>query len=181
MEYVRAFVRAAGVLTWRGPDQAVIDKVIDKREWRGIRARRVGALAVAAIVAATAPAMAFDTSKLGYGSLFVGDFMPLIDSSPKLKQEVDAALAAAGKKPDQQLCESPRFPGPWRHLHGEHVAPFVCNIGAKWLQIDAVVKVTGPKGEVYETDAPAALKRASRISQTRPTWTWTDADPRAAK
>jgi hypothetical protein len=56
------------------------------------------------------PPAAFDMCKLGYGSLFLGDFTP---SSPRLKQEVDAALAAAKKKPDEQLCESPRFPGPW--------------------------------------------------------------------
>jgi hypothetical protein len=146
-----------------------------------MRAGQVFALAIAATIATSARAAAFDTNKLGYGSLFLVDFMPLINLAPKLKQEVDAALAAAGKKPDEQLCESPRFPGPWRNLHGEHVAPFVCNTGGKWLQINALVKVTGPKGEVYEADTPAALKRAKGISQTQPTWTWTDGDPRIAK
>lgn len=127
------------------------------------------------------PAAGFDMSKLGYGSLFLGDFMPLISSSPRLKKEIDAALAAAKKKPDEQLCELPRFPGPWENLHGEHVVPYVCNIGTKWLQIDATLKVSGPKGEVYETETPTALKRANRISQTQPTWTWSDADPRKQK
>jgi hypothetical protein len=140
---------------------------------------------LAAIVVATAavssPALAFDTSKLGYGSLFVGDFMPLINSSPKLKKEVSDALVAAKKKPAEQLCESPRFPGSWKNLPGEHVAPYVCNIGGKWLQVNATVKVTGPRGATYETETPAALERANRISQTNPTWTWTDDDPRKAK
>jgi hypothetical protein len=136
--------------------------------------------AFATIVAAT-PAAAFDMSKLGYGSLFLGDFMPLINSSPKLKKEVGDALAAASKKPDEQLCESPRFPGPWQKLHGEHVAPYVCNIGGKWLRIDATLEVTGPKREVYETETPAALEHASRITQTQPSWTWTDEDPRQRK
>ena len=136
---------------------------------------------IAASAAFALPALAFDTSKLGYGSLFVGDFMPLINSSAKLKKEVSDALAAAKKKPDEQLCESPRFPGAWKNLPGEHVAPYVCNIGGKWLQVNATIKVTGPKGEAYETETPAALDRASKISQTNPTWTWTDDDPRKAK
>jgi hypothetical protein len=37
-----------------------------------------------ATIAGSAPALAFDMSKLGYGSMFVGDFVPLINSSPKL-------------------------------------------------------------------------------------------------
>jgi hypothetical protein len=146
-----------------------------------MHARYAIAIVTAATLAASGPARAFDMSKLGYGSLFVGDFMPLINASPKLKTEVQAALAAAKKKPDEQLCEAPRFPGPWENLHGEHVAPFTCNIGGKWLQINATIRVTGPKGEVFETESAAAMKRASKISQTNPTWTWTDEDPRKGK
>jgi hypothetical protein len=146
-----------------------------------MRARFCWAVIAAATAAGSLPALAFDMSKLGYGSLFVGDFMPLINSSPKLKKEVSDALGAAKKKPEEQLCESPRFPGPWKNLHGEHVAPYVCNIGGKWLQVDATLEVTGPKGEAYATETPAALDRASRISQTNPTWTWTEGDPRKPK
>ena len=146
-----------------------------------MHARYCRAVIAAAAAGLSLPALAFDMSKLGYGSLFVGDFMPLINSSPKLKKEVSDALAAAKKKPDEQLCESPRFPGPWKNLHGEHVAPYVCNIGGKWLQVNATLKVTGPNGATYETETPTALERANRISQTNPTWTWTDDDPRKAK
>src|SRR5215831_10130766 len=112
-----------------------------------MRARGALASMIAATALAGGPALAFDTSKLGYGSLFLGDIARLVDASPKLRQEVKAALAAANKKADEQLCESPRFPGPWENLHGEHVAPFVCHIGDKWLRVDAKVRVTGPKGE----------------------------------
>jgi hypothetical protein len=146
-----------------------------------MRARSALALVTAATIAGSAPAFAFDMSKLGYGSMFVGDFTALINSSPKLKKEVQEALAAAKKKPDEQLCESPRFPGPWENLHGVHVAPYTCNIGGKWLQVKATLRVTGPKGEVFETESPAAFKRASKISETQPTWTWTDDDPRKSK
>jgi hypothetical protein len=139
------------------------------------------AAAIMATAATAAPALAFDMSKLGYGSLFLGDFTPLVYSSPKLKQEVQDALTAAKKKTEDQMCESPRFPGPWEHLHGEHVAPFTCHIGGKWLQINATLTVTGPKGEAFETETPAALKRANRVSQTQPTWTWTNEDPRKSK
>jgi|SRR5580692_467540 hypothetical protein len=146
-----------------------------------MRAGSVLAPLVVATALAGAPALAFDTSKLGYGSMFLGDITELVDSSPKLKQEVQAALAAADKKADEQLCESPRFPGPWDHLGGEHVAPFVCHIGDKWLKIDATVRVTGPKGEVFETDTARALKRASKITQTKVTWAWSADDPRKAR
>jgi hypothetical protein len=81
-----------------------------------MRVRAVIAVLVAATALAGTPALAFDTSKLGYGSMFLGDITKLVNSSPKLKQEVQAALAAANKKADEQLCESPRFPGPWDKL-----------------------------------------------------------------
>jgi hypothetical protein len=145
-----------------------------------MRTRSVLAALVATTALAGAVALAFDTSKLGYGSMFLGDITKLVNSSPKLKQEVQAALKAPNKKADEQLCESPRFPGPWDKLGGEHVAPFVCHIGDKWLKIDATVRVTGPKGEVFETDAARALKRADKITQTNVTWAWT-ADPRKAQ
>jgi hypothetical protein len=146
-----------------------------------MRARYALAAVAAVTIGASAPALAFDTRALGYGSLFVGDFTALINSSPKLRQEVHDALAAAHKTAEEQECEAPRFPGPWKNLHGEHVAPFTCNIGGRWLQINATVRVTGPKGEAYETQSDAAMKRASRVSQTNPTWTWTDDDPRKSK
>jgi hypothetical protein len=142
-----------------------------------MHARFALAMLAAALPLALAPALAFDTSKLGYGSLFLGD-IDLIDKTPKLKREIDAALATANKKFEEQMCESPRFHGPWDELHGEHVAPFVCHIGSKWLQINATVRVTGRKGEVYETDSAQAMKRARKISQTSVTWAWTDDDPR---
>ena len=145
-----------------------------------MRARGVLASVIAAASVLGMPALAFDTSKLGYGSLFLGDIADVVNSTPKLKQEVAAALKAADKKADEQVCESPRFPGPWDNLHGEHVAPFVCQIGGKWLKIDASVRVTGPKGEVFETETPRSMKRASKISQTKVTWAWTDDDPRKA-
>jgi hypothetical protein len=136
------------------------------------------AIVTVAAIAVCAPALAFDMSKLGYGSLFLDDFMPLINSSPKLKKEIQNALAAAKKKADEQLCESPRFPGSWEKLHGEHITPYTCNIGGKWLQINATVRVTGPRGKVFETENSTALKQANKVSQTNPTWTWTDEDPR---
>ena len=146
-----------------------------------MRACTVLAVVVAAASLAATPALAFDTSKLGYGSMFLGDITRLVNSTPKLKLEVQAALKAANKKADEQLCESPRFPGAWDNLPGEHVAPFVCHIGDKWLKIDATVRVTGPKGEVFETETPQALKRATKISQTNVTWAWSADDPRKAQ
>jgi hypothetical protein len=47
-----------------------------------MHARFALALVTAATIAGSIPALAFDMSKLGYGSMFVGDFMPLINSSP---------------------------------------------------------------------------------------------------
>lgn len=45
----------------------------------------------------------------------------------------------------------------------------------------AIVPSAEGNGEVYETETPAALKHASRITQTQPSWTWTDEDPRKKK
>jgi hypothetical protein len=142
------------------------------------RPHTLAVLAISAFALAATPALAFDVNKLGYGSLFLGDIAPLVKATPKLAQEAQAALAAANKKADEQMCESPRFPGPWQHLHGEHVAPFVCQIGAKWLQINATVRVTGPKGEAFEIESVRALRLADKITQSNVTWAWTDTDPR---
>ena len=71
--------------------------------------------------------------------------------------------------------------GPAAEFVGEHVAPFVCHIGDKWLKIDASVRVTGPKGEVFETETPQAMKRASKIRQTNVAWAWSADDPRKAR
>jgi hypothetical protein len=138
-------------------------------------------LLIVVAVTGSVPALAFDTRSLGYGSLFLDDIKELVGSSPQLKKEIQDALAEANKKPEEQLCESPRFPGPWKELHGEHVAPFTCNIGTKWLTINATVRVTGPKGQVFDKASNTAMKRATKVSQTKPTWQWTSADPRESK
>lgn len=131
-----------------------------------------------ALLLVATPAMAFDTSKLGQGgSLFLSDIALLIGRTPKLKSEVDAALAQAKKKADAVLCDGMRFPGQWVHLGGERVSPYTCDFGGKWLIIKADVRVTGRSRQLYDTITPAAMKNAVKVSEISPTWKWTTEDP----
>jgi hypothetical protein len=123
-------------------------------------------------------AWAFDTSQLGQGgSLGLDDRMPLIAKTPKLKGEVDAALAKLGKKPEDIRCDGMRFPGRWKHLGGERVSPYTCDFGEQWLRIRADVRLTGNRGKVYEKITPDAMRNARNVSETNLTWKWTKEDP----
>jgi hypothetical protein len=123
-------------------------------------------------------AMAFDTTKLGqFGSLSLDEMMLLIDKSPQLKREVTDAVAKAKVKADEIGCEGRRFPGQWRNLGGERTAPYVCKIGDKWLEVRATLRVTGRGGKSFEKITPEAMKSATTVTETNPTWKWTDQDP----
>jgi hypothetical protein len=137
------------------------------------------AVAVAiAILIAPLPALAFDTGKLGqHGSLLLEDLMPLIGKTAALKREVDEALVQGKKKVDDVMCSGRRFPGQWTHLGGERVSPYVCNFEVKWLRIGATVRITDRGGRVYETITPAAMKNASKVTETNLTWQWTAEEP----
>jgi hypothetical protein len=124
------------------------------------------------------PAVAFDTSKLGqHGTLLLDDFMPLIGQSAQLKHEVDQALAAAKKKPEDVICTGTRFPGLWANLPGARVSPYTCNIGGKWLRVRATVRITDDGGRAFRSITRAAMKNASNVSETAPKWKWTTEEP----
>jgi hypothetical protein len=123
-------------------------------------------------------AMALDTTKLGqFGSLSLDDMMPLIDKSLQIKREVSDAVAKAKVKADEIECVGRRFPGQWRNLAGERTAPYVCKIGDKWLEVRATVRVTGRGGKSFERITPEAMKSATDVTETNPTWKWSDQDP----
>lgn len=133
-----------------------------------------------ALVLLAGPASAFDTSKLGQvGSLPLADMQTLIAKSPKLKQEVDDAVAKLGKKPDEIMCNGMRFPGAWKELGGLRVAPYSCPFGDKWLQVRAQVKITGKRGKVYARADKEAMRRAENVRETGLAWTWSDKEPSA--
>jgi hypothetical protein len=133
---------------------------------------------VVGLLLVATPAWAFDTTKLGQmGSLFLDDIGPLIARTPKLKGEVDAGLAAVGKKAEAIHCDGMRFPGQWTNLGGERVSPYTCDFGGKWLVIKATVRVTGRSRQIYDTITSAAMKNAIKVSETDLTWTWTTDDP----
>jgi hypothetical protein len=139
------------------------------------------AILIAALVTVS-PALAFDTSKLGQeGSLPLSDLMPLIAKSAQLQGEVKTALGGINKSADNVICDGMRFPGSWVNLGGERVAPYTCDFGGRWLQISAVVRITGAKGRAIETITPAAMKDASKVSETNLTWKWTTQDPNKDK
>jgi hypothetical protein len=135
-----------------------------------------------AMILAASPALAFDTSKLGQGgSLPLIDLMPLISKSANLQREIDQALLEGAKNKDKVICSGMRFPGQWDNLGGFRVSPYTCNFGTKWLQIKAKVRITGPKGRVFETITPSAMKNASKFTETNLSWTWTTDDPSEEK
>jgi hypothetical protein len=132
------------------------------------------------LVLVASSAMALDTAKLDqWGSLGLEELTSLIDKSSQLKGAVAEALVKINKKADDIRCEGTRFSNRWRHLSGERASPYICNIGDKWLEIRATARVTGRRGRVFETITPEAMKNATDISETNPTWKWTDQDPRA--
>jgi hypothetical protein len=136
-------------------------------------------LALIVLSIAASPALAFDTTKLGqWGSLGLDDISSLLDKAPQLRREVDAALAKADRKLDEVRCTGMRFPGSWVNLGGERVAPYVCNIGDRWIEIRTRVRVTGRKGKAIEKIDRQAMKQATEVSETDPAWTWSDKDPR---
>ena len=125
-----------------------------------------------------APASAFDTSKLGQlGSLTLEDKQALFAKSATLEREVAAALAKLGKTLEDVLCDGVRFPGSWQELGGLRVAPYLCEFGDQWLLIRTKVRVTGKGGKVYPQISREAMRRADNVTETDPTWTWSDTKP----
>jgi hypothetical protein len=130
---------------------------------------------------ATPPAFAFDTMKIGqFGSLGVDELTAVIDQAPKLKREVAEALAKLGKKPEEIRCSGVRFPGAWVGLAGERVSPYVCPFGERWLEIRTKVRISGKHGKVYVQISPEAMRRADNVTESDPTWTWSDKKPASA-
>jgi hypothetical protein len=135
-----------------------------------------------ALLLVATPAMAFDTTELGQGgSLMLDELMPLIGKAPALKREVNQGLAGIRKKAGDVICSSFRFPGQWVHLGGMRVSPYTCDFGGNWLEIKAIVRVSGRSRQVYDAITPGAMQNAIKVSETNPTWTWTTEDPSEKK
>jgi hypothetical protein len=123
-------------------------------------------------------AMAFDTNQLGERAPWLlREIVPLINQSPKLKAEVDAALDELNKSVDEITCSANQFPGQWNNLAGMRVAPYACDFNTKWLSINATVIISDSKGEVYDTITPAAIEHADKITETNPIWHWSTVKP----
>lgn len=135
-------------------------------------------LSLAILIAAT-PAFAFDTTKLGQGgSLSLSDIKGLIAQSAQLQHEVNAALAAIKKTPDDIICGGVRFPGQWVNLGGLRAAPYSCDFTTQWLSLNATVIVTGPHGKVFDTITSEAMKTADKVTETKPVWKWSKDEPK---
>jgi hypothetical protein len=138
---------------------------------------RAGLVGIA-LLAAAAPAIAFDAKKLGQGgSLPLSDIDDLISQSAALKQEVSTALTAAKKEAGDIICVGNRFPNQWVNLGGMRAAPYTCAFAGKWLIIEADTRLTDKAGHAYETITPAAMKKAAKVKETNPKWKWTTEDP----
>ena len=137
----------------------------------------------AAIVVATVllahPALAFDTTQLGQmGSTDMEDMKELIDKTPKLRSEVDQAMAQIKKTEIQVKCAGQRFPGSWQELGGTRVAPYLCEFADdKWLLINADVRLTDKRGRAYGKPSKQAMKNAENVSETNLRWSWSATPP----
>jgi hypothetical protein len=125
------------------------------------------------------PAQGFDTKQLGQvGSTDVSDLAPLVVKTPKLKAEVDQALAEVKKKDEQVKCAGQRFPGSWAELSGARVAPYLCEFAAdKWLLIQADVRVIDKRGRAYDKPTKQAMKNAVDFTETKLRWEWSAKPP----
>lgn len=140
-----------------------------------------GTAVLVAAIASGSSALAFDTAQLGQGgSVVMNEIMPLVEQSPQLKREVMEAAAKINKQPADILCGGMRFGSEWAHLSGYRVSPYICAFGDddRFLEIRADVRITSRSGKAFEKMTAEALKNASRIRETRPTWRWLSEDPR---
>lgn len=147
----------------------------------GCQARTSIAAVAAALWLAAPPTFAFDTMSLGqFGSLGVDELQGVIDQAPKLRREVDEAVAKLGKKPEEIRCSGARFPSAWVGLAGERISPYACPFGERWLEIRTKVRITGKHGKVYTQISPEAMRRADNVRESEPAWTWSDTKPASA-
>lgn len=125
------------------------------------------------------PALAFDTTQLGQmGSTDMEDMKELVDKTPKLRAEVDQAMAQVKKTEVQVKCAGQRFPGSWQELSGLRVAPYLCEFADdKWLVINAEVRLTDKRGRAYDKPSKQAMKNAENVSETKLRWSWSAKPP----
>jgi hypothetical protein len=116
-------------------------------------------------------------ARLSRSPWLLREIVPLINQSPKLQAEVDAALDELNKSVDEITCSANQLPGQWNNLAGMRVAPYACDFTTKWLSINATVIISGSKGEVYDTITPAAIEHADKITETNPIWRWSPVKP----
>ena len=129
--------------------------------------------AIYLVLNSSTPGYTFDTRKLEWqGSLVLEELMPLIEKTPKLKNEVVQAARRIGKTPQDIACMGQRFGSEWEYLGGTRVAPYTCQIGGLILAIEAKVHLFGPSRKLFDNTTHDAMKRARNISESDLTWRW---------
>ena len=134
-----------------------------------------------ALLVHATPALAFDTAKLSQGGslpLDADELQALIGKSSKLEREIDRAVAKAGKKPAEIICDGKRFSNAWKELSGRRVSPYHCDIGGQWLTIRANVRVFDARGKLYQSINRKGMERADTVKESDPSWTWSDQEPK---
>src|SRR5204863_7950571 len=111
------------------------------------------------------------------GTLLLDEIMALVQQAPRLRDDVETALRALNKTPQEITCIGKRVSGRWRHLPGARVQPYTCKIGEQWLEISADLRITGSRGEGYQTDSDVAAQNAKEIKETNPRWNWSNEQP----
>ena len=89
--------------------------------------------------------------------------------TPRLRDEVDAALREAGKKAHgHHRASASGIDGNWKHLAGARVQPYTCKIGERWLEITAELRISGAAGEHYSTVSDIAAQNATNDRRDQP-------------
>ena len=87
------------------------------------------------------------------GSLPFAEVMQHARDVPVLADQLAAMVAQEKVDPAELVCGATRLGNQWRHLGGERVLPFECEIGARTVIIEGVIEFLNAKGRVMATVA----------------------------
>ncbi|KAA5599570.1 hypothetical protein [Blastochloris sulfoviridis] len=88
---------------------------------------------------------------LAGGSLPFSDVLEHARAVPVLAEQLAAMVAQENVDPAELVCDATRLGNQWRHLGGERVLPFECEIGARTVVIEGAIEFLNAKGKVIAT------------------------------
>ncbi|NJO54757.1 MAG: hypothetical protein HC829_07885, partial [Bacteroidales bacterium] len=110
------------------------------------------------------------------GSLPFDEVTALLRGHPELVYRLDALVAQEKVDPAELVCIGIRLGNQWRHLGGQRVLPFECEIGSRTVVIEGVVEFLDSRGRVIATVADgddsqitkAVFRNAKEVRMSEP-------------